>query len=58
VDVKFVYLSIGDNPLNTSDNYFDLNGNKSKIIELNKIENIAIIQIRSLYDVLKNNQSK
>lgn len=58
VDAKFVYLSIGDNPLNVSDNYFDLDGNKSKIIELNKIENMANIQIRSLFDVLKNNQSK
>jgi beta-mannosidase len=58
VDAKFVYLSIGDNPLNASDNYFDLDGSKSKIIELKKIENMSNIQMRSLYDFIKTNQSK
>ena len=58
VDAKFVYLSIGDNPLNASDNYFDLTKNKSKLIELKQIESMANLQIRSLYDLIKTNQSK
>jgi beta-mannosidase len=55
VDAKFVYLSLNDNPLKCSDNYFDLSKGEKKIISvedlscMKKLENFNIF---SLYDVL------
>ena len=56
VDVKFVYLSLNDNPLKCSDNYFDLSKGEKKIIlieDLSLIKKIENFNIVSLFDVLK-----
>jgi beta-mannosidase len=56
VDAKFVYLSLNDNPLKCSDNYFDLTKGEIKIIsieDLSLIKKIEKFNIVSLYDVLK-----
>jgi len=56
VDAKFVYLSLNDNPLKCSDNYFDLSKGEKKIIsveDLSLIKKLGNFNIFSLYDVLK-----
>ena len=56
VDAKFVYLSLNDNPLKCSDNYFDLSKDEKKIIsidDLSLIKKLEKFNIVSLYDVLK-----
>jgi beta-mannosidase len=55
VEAKFVYLSLNDNPLKCSDNYFDLSKDKKKIIsidDLSLIKKLENFNIFSLFDVL------
>ncbi len=57
VNANYVYLSAGNEFLNLSDNYFDLQAGKKKIITVNNksfnSKNLNAIQIKSLYDVVK-----
>lgn len=53
VSAKYVYLSVPDGSIEFSDNYFDLEPGKSKIITCNKpITSAADLKIKSLYYVI------
>jgi beta-mannosidase len=53
VPAKYVYLSVPDGSIEFSDNYFDLEPGKSKIITCNKpITSASDIKIKSLYYVI------
>ena len=52
VAAKYIYLSVNDAGLQFSDNYFDLEPGKTKIITANRAINKTELKVKSLYSVL------
>ena len=52
VAAKYIYLSVNDAGLQFSDNYFDLEPGKTKIITTNRAINKTELKVKSLYSVL------
>ena len=52
VAAKYIYLSTNDAGLQFSDNYFDLEPGKTKIITTNRAINKTELKVKSLYSVL------